>query len=209
MNDTKLKPKTGIVIIFALFLSLLVFQYLSYRTRQAPTISPVAALALPTPTSTVLSLPVSVDSPDGTRTLTMKYQGNGSTVTYSFFATQKSANQEELIAVKIVPALHTFSIPDNAWSPDNQYAFIKERTATESSYFVLPASDSPPQNDLQNTDVQALFLQKYPQFILTDITGWAAPNLLIVNTSTVTGERGPSFWFDITSQTFIQLSALF
>ena len=209
MNDIKLKPKTGIVIIFALFLSLLVFQYLSYKARQEPTISSVAALSIPTPTPTVLSLPVSVDSPDGTRTLTMKYQEKNTTTTYSFYASEKPDNQEKLIATKIVPSQHTFSIPDNTWSPDNKYAFIRERTGTESHYFVLPASDSLPQNDLQNTDVQALFSQKYPQFILTDITGWAAPNLLIVNTTTDSGERGPSFWFNIASQTFIQLGALF
>lgn len=209
MNDLKLKLQTVIVIISAVFLSILSYQYLTDRTRQESAAWRVAALSVPTPTPTVVFLPVSVDSPDGTRTLTMRYQGNNATATYSFFASEKPANQEKLIATKIVPALHKFSLPDNAWSPDNKYAFIRERTATQSSYFVLPASDSPPEDNLENTDVYELFLQNYPQYILADITGWAAPDLLIINTTAAGAERGPSFWFDIATQTFIQLGALF
>ena len=209
MNIAKRKSGIIVVIISAVTLSILVYQYFVYRTRQEPTISPVTALSIPTPTPTVIFLPVSVDSPDGTRTLTMKYQENNTTATYSFFASEKPENLEKLIATKTVPALYTFSIPDNTWSPDNKYAFVTESTPTKKSYFIFPASESLPENNLQNTDVHALFSQKYPQYILTDITGWVAPNLLIMNTTADGGERGPSFWFDITTQVFIQLGTLF
>ncbi|OGK11473.1 hypothetical protein A2954_06385 [Candidatus Roizmanbacteria bacterium RIFCSPLOWO2_01_FULL_37_12] len=84
-----------------------------------------------------------------------------------------------------------------------------ESTPEKKSYFVLPASDSLPDSDLENIDVNDLFSQNYPQYALTEITGWAAPNLLILNTTAEGGERGPSFWFDISAQTFIQLGTLF
>lgn len=209
MNDVKLKPQTVIFIILAIFLSIVSYKYLTDKSSKESAALRVTALSIPTPISTVIFVPVRVESPDGTRTLTMKKQKNNTTATYSFFASKKPGNQEKLIAAKIVSSSHSFSIPDNTWSPDNKYAFVMERTPSQKSYFVLPASDSLPQSDLQNTDVYVLFSQKYSQYILTDITGWAAPNLLIMNTNNETGERGPSFWFDITTQSFIQLSSNF
>jgi hypothetical protein len=52
-------------------------------------------------------------------------------------------------------------------------------------------------------EISELFYAKYSEYKITDITGWAAPNLLIVNTDDVNSEEGPSFWFDVSSKTFI------
>ena len=208
MKKTKRKLDV-IVVILAVFLSTLAFRYLANRTRQKSAVLPVAAQFIPTPTPTVIFLPVRVDSPDGTRTLTMKFQENIKTTTYSFFASEKPDNQAKLITTKIATPQDSFSIPDNTWSPDNKYVFVTKRTPTEKNYFVFPASDTVQDNNLENTEVNALFSQNYPQYNLTEITGWAAPNLLIMNTTADGGERGPSFWFDISSQTFIQLGTLF
>jgi len=56
--------------------------------------------------------------------------------------------------------------------------------------------------------IKNLFLSKYPEFKIEDITGWAAVNLLLVNVKSQTGEK-ISFWFDVTSQTFIRLGTYF
>lgn len=209
MNGSKLKLTTLIFIMLAVFLSFLSYRYLTNRVRRESAILNVAALSVATPTPAEIFLPVSVDSPDGSRTLVMKLQKNNTVAAYSFFASEKSRDREKLIAAKTVSPSRSFSIPDNTWSPDNKYAFIKESSPVTDSYFVLPASDSLPQTDLLNTDIQALFSQKYPQYNLTEITGWADPYLLILNTTGAGGERGPSFWFDITSLTFIQLDTRF
>lgn len=166
----------------------------------------VSALSLPTPTPTLPFEPIRVDSPDGTKTLTMEYrQGN----TYSFTVSDNVENQQQLVATKTISSTETFTVPDNSWSPDNKYVFVKENIATQSSYFVFASSDTLPYQDLQNVDIKALFAERYPDYILSKITGWAAPYLLILNTETQEGERGPSFWFDISTKSFIRLATRF
>ena len=73
----------------------------------------------------------------------------------------------------------------------------------------MMASGNPIKTDLQNTEVFALFSAKYPDLKVTDVTGWASNNLLVINTDKVSGEVGPSFWFELPSQGFIQLSERF
>lgn len=155
-------------------------------TKQTETVklpTSVAAENLPDPTSQV--------SPDGSHTLTLKSSTSGAQTTYSFYTADK------LLLSTTIPTESYFSIPFNTFSPDNKYVFVKEVTPTKTNYHVLPG----------NINVTTLFAEKYPAYTLQEITGWAAPNLLIVNAST--GTSNISLWFDLTTTSFITLSNRF
>jgi hypothetical protein len=166
-----------------------------YLLRAAPILY---STPIPIPTvASVLNESTTVYSPDGTSKLVMKKQISDSLVDYSFFTSQ-------LIFQKTESRSQSLSIPYNTWSPDNKYVFLKEATLSFSNYFVFSADGSS-----QSVDVKSLFNQKVPDYVMTEVTGWAAPYLLIVNTKTKQGEQGPSFWLDISTQSFIQLSTHF
>ena len=100
-------------------------------------------------------------------------------------------------------------IPYNTWSPDNKYLFLKEITPTTNNYYVLTASGAPLKEGVKYVNIQELFSQKQPDYSITDVTGWADPNLIVVNTKSNKEGRLVSFWFEVSSQVFIQLSTYF
>lgn len=150
-----------------------------------------------------------MNSPDGTKTLTMKKQQIKDIIKYSIYTSDKSGTNEKLIFEKEEHVFQNFTIPYNTWSPDNVYFFLKEITPTVSNYYVFYASSDSFPDNVQYVNIQDLFKQKLPELILTDVTGWAAPNLLIANTNTYQGKLAFSFWFDVPSQSFIQLGTRF
>ena len=169
---------------------------------------PVFPTAEPTPTPPSPLETIDFDSPDGTKILTMKKQKTANSVVYSFSTSVKSDASQKLIFSKKEPLSQELSIPFNTWSPDNTYFFLKETTPALNHYYVFKSTESLMSVD-QAIDIQALFLQKLPQYTLDDVTGWADPNLLVVNTKNAQAETGPSFWFEVSSKSFIQLSTHF
>lgn len=145
---------------------------------------------LPTKPLVKTSSPTIVDSPDGKAKLTMKKIASNNLVNYTF-------NTDKSIFTKTLASSNTLSIPFNTWSPDNKYVFLKENLGKEINYYVLSAAGK------ELTNISSLFRQKYPDYKLVEITGWAAPSLLILNT------LGPSLWFDVTNQAFTLLSIKF
>lgn len=137
---------------------------------------------------------ISVGSPDGKFNLTMKEKKGQESTTYTF-------NSEKINFAKTVPTGVTMSIPFNTFSPDNKYVFLKENGLGTTSYTVIAPSGI--------IDVSSLFEAKYEDFVITDATGWAGPTLLVINTDKEEGGKGPSFWFDVASRSFIQLSNRF
>jgi hypothetical protein len=157
----------------------------------APTINSVSASQL-----------TEVDSPDGKQTLIMKEHWNGNSgTTYALFISSKTEPGEKQIFSKTVGPSEKLLIPYNTWSPDYKYVFLKEDGVHGSSYSVI--------RDFQEVNINQLFAKKYNQYKITDVTGWAAPTLVIINTNKVDGTVGPSFWFDVSSDSFIQLSTRF
>lgn len=146
---------------------------------------------------------MSVDSPDGKLTLIMKRTNKDNGVLYSFTVSGKT------IFEKTVESSISFSMPPNAWSPDNKYVFLKETGVASSNFFVLSATkDASEQND-QTANITQLFLTKYPDLTIKDVTGWGGMNLVVVNSNKSDGVRGSSFWFEAPSHSLIQLSTRF
>lgn len=167
--------------------------------------APVPPVVSPTPSLQIIS----VDSPDSSKSLILKKQAiSQKTTRYSFSILTKSTNSDQFLFMRDVVPGQSYVLPANAWSPDNSYVFIKETTPHITNYYVLSVNDNSLAMGENKVNIQELFIQKYPNYIITDVTGWAAPNLIIVNTTTNTGAF-LSFWFDIPSKSFIPLATQF
>jgi hypothetical protein len=142
-----------------------------------------------------------VNSPDGKLTLTMKKEKNQNGIVYTFITTDTVSGIQKNIFTKTVSPGDVISIPANTFSPDDKYIFLKEENLGQSDYFaVTPAG---------TLDISGSFSLKYPKYKITDVTGWGGMTLIVVNTNKEDGSLGPSFWFDISGKSFIQLSTRF
>lgn len=147
---------------------------------------------------------VSQISPDGNQNLVMKVvSGKNNTKTYSVYVTNS------LIFTKTLTDPANIALPFNTWSTDDKYVFLKETVGNQINYYVMYANGTSTADGSAYLNVSDLFAAKEPNYQLTDITGWASGTLLILNTNTAGGDKGPSFWFDITSKSFIVLSTRF
>src|SRR5258708_6331922 len=79
---------------------------------------------------------VSVMSPNGKTSLTMKTITNKNSIIYSF-------NTDSLVYTKTTTTSDNFSIPFNTWSPDNKYIFLKETDGQIYSFLALNSSGVP------------------------------------------------------------------
>lgn len=149
--------------------------------------APTFSVPIITPSPSPSSRPVTVDSPDGKFALIAEEK------TVAVF--DRTKNIKKIIG-------DSYFVPFNAFSPDNKYIFLKE---LESGDFVaLPLSD------IQKTaNISSLFTQKYPDFKITDVTGWGGVGLIVINTDKAEGGIGPSFWYEAFSGNFIRLSTRF
>ncbi len=149
-------------------------------------------------------LETSVISPDGKMSLNLKKEEVESGIKYTFFVKEMTSGIETEVFYKTVPTGENISIPANTFSPDNKYVFLKEEGVVQANYFVLSVDQSPNSLKILNPlNFSDLFNQKYDNYKITDVTGWGGINLIVVNTN------GPSFWFEVPSKAFIQLSNRF
>lgn len=148
-----------------------------------------------------------VSSPDGLKTLTMKEEKSTDGTMYTFTISDENGSGD-LIFSKTLSDGSSLSIPYNTFSPDDKYIFIKEDDNGMASYIVMTTSGVAIGNN-QTLEIVGLFNQKEPNYKVTDVTGWAAPTLIIVNSDKKDGGVGPSFWFEVLDQSFISLSRRF
>lgn len=211
MSFFKREIKTLFFIILATGLSLLVMmkrdQLLTkkvFSSTLSPIVSPIPTAAYAGLTETTINY-----SPDGTKILTMKKTHAQESTEYKFLISDKPGDSGQIIFEKKENTGYEISIPYNAWSPDNTYIFLKETNPVVNNYFLISTSGQTFSDGSKYVNIHDLFVQKLSQYELTDITGWAAPELLIVNTKTAAGEQKYSFWFDTVNLSFIQLSTYF
>lgn len=153
-------------------------------------------------------LGTTVTSPDGKWAVTMKEEKGKETVSYRFFVTGPDVSNKELFA-KALPVGSSMSIPANTFSPDDKYLFLKETGLGETSYLVFKTSGDVMSADEQNVDFAPLFTAKHENYKITEATGWGGMNLIVFNTDKASGGVGPSFWYEVPSGAFIQLSNRF
>lgn len=147
-----------------------------------------------------------IHSSDGTMKLVTKTTKNAnSSSMYSFTVSAIDGSDPHMIYATSASPSATLAIPYNSWSPDNKIVFIEKKSTDGDTYLVLLASGENFANGDKAIDVLALFKEKQPSLRLKEITGWDGIGLLHVTTLTEQGTKGPSFWFDIASRSFLQL----
>lgn len=142
-------------------------------------------------------------SPDGEMELTINTEPMGADLNWNLNI------NDERVANMALPVGWVVTLPYNSFSPDNKYFFVKEYMGSEYFYKVFYTKGGSINADGSELEITAPFNSRFPEFAITDITGWASPTLLLVNTNKTDGEEGPTFWFDITSKKFIRLSRRF
>lgn len=170
----------------------------------------VPTISITTPTSAPYPMQTSsMGSPDGSMNLTMNSQRGKGTTKYTFF-TSSPEGLDKVIFSKELAGAESLSIPYNTWSPDNRYIFLHESTSSSlHNYYVLNASGIPIKDEVKYVNIQELFSAKQPDYTIVEVTGWADPNLIIVNAKSNKENRVVSFWFEVSSQSFIALSTYF
>jgi hypothetical protein len=175
-----------------------------FKYKLFPVALPSIIAPAPTPAPEAPSLirqTTSIDSPDTLKSLVMEKVTNLGKNNYSLYALNKENNYKTFIFTKETNETYDILLPFNTWSPDNRYVLTKEPHKTFTVWDT--------KGEKQAANVSELFNEKYNNLTLSDITGWAAPDLLIVNTKTEDGKIGPSLWFEIASKNFIKLSTRF
>jgi len=165
---------------------------------------PVIVSPLPTeiPEGPVQSI---MNSPEGKKTLILEKLGN----IYTLFISSNPDGQKEQLFKTEEPISQTLGVPFNTWSPNNVYVFLQERTPLMDDYLVFQSSGAQFPNNVYYLSIQELFKKKVKNYVIEEVTGWADSTLLIVNTKAIEGEVKVSFWFDVPSQSFIQLGTYF
>ncbi len=160
----------------------------------------------------VQSIPPNIEtssqiSPDGTKLLSMQITLNANkTKTIEFTTTDEDNSNRKKIYTAFAKENETYTLPFNAWSPDNKYVFIF-KNGQEALVFM--ADGEPILEDKLYLDIPKIFAEKIKEYFYKETTGWASNNLLIVNTVKQDSSKGPSFWFEVPSKAIIQLSSQF
>lgn len=141
-----------------------------------------------------------VRSLEGTMKLLMTSKENpDKTLTY-FFTVSDPSGKTTPIFSKTATSGEAMALSHNSWSPNNKYLFIEDRFSTFTDYLVFKVNGEPFTNGEKYLNATNLFKEKVKNYNLKAITGWDDPVLVHVQTV-----KGPPFWFDLTTQSFIQL----
>lgn len=199
--------KALIFLVFIIAAVLLLLNYTNLGSWISKNIlvknsKPILILPKPTPTTQNTD----VHSPDGTMKVILRAKEENSMMTYSFFVDDILGKNEKFIFTKNVNPNIKMAVPLNSWSPDNKYLFLIENKNGTINALIFKASTESFANNQQYLDIESLFAQHKNKHYVTDVTGWASPTLLYVTTASLEdNKKGPTFWFDMDSKTFIQL----
>ena len=203
-----MNKKALLVLVLIIFTLLSVsagfFLGKSYPTEITPTDSPPPP---PPPPPQVTSQ----SSSDGTRQLIMTATLNSDgTHTYTFSTTDDSHQDKQFVFTKTLDQTRTMAIPFNSWSPDNKYFFILEQTAgKDTATLVFPSSGVPFSTGEKYLDASDIFTKKGTGHRFDQATGWASNSLILINTTSDSGTKGPSYWLELPSLAVIRLSTTF
>lgn len=190
--------------VFAVFFILSYFYISSPQQKKAE-----EQIVSSTPTPTAMPPKISeVHSEDGTKKVTMQADRgvNGLTI-YSFYVSDVDGSNKQFLFTKSLGSSDSLWSSQNSWSPNNKLLFISQNLNGQAGALVFNADGKNFANGSSFLDVGALFLEKVTDYKLSDVTGWDSSTLLHVFTMKDSSTRGPSFWFDTDSASFIQLAS--
>lgn len=192
-----------IILIILAGLSLIPILQNAKKTVPPAELPPVRSNPIrPTPKTTDKG----VHTVDGTRELIIERESaSGNSAMYSVFVADVDGSNKKLIFTKTVAAGITITIPPNSWSPDNKYVFLEENATDGIHALVLKADGTAWNGGVQYLDAKVMFEEKVKRVTYDRATGWASPTLIIITTKNPDNTKGPSFWFEIGSNAFLQL----
>jgi hypothetical protein len=202
------KRLSKIIIIVVVVLAVLVVAMLVAMNQQ-PQVYVGNIVERPKPVLAEEPIESEVVAPDGKFTAILTHLKNGDTINYKFIITNTKDGSQKEIFKRTTPVTSEMSLPDNTFSSDNKYVFLKLTDGGKDQYIVMRTDGEELLKDTQTLELVGMFYEKYSDFVVTDVTGWAGPTLLVVNSDKAEGGIGPSFWFDLSSRTFIKLSTRF
>lgn len=190
----KTKSYLGFIVMFCTIIGLGLFLVLINLNK-----SVVLSVEPPITSQPVLEpVKLSQVSPDGTHTVSL------STISG---ITEILVNDEVVIRRPVESGLDLL-IPFNTWSPDDKYFFLHEKRLDSDEYLVMMKNGKYFADESPSLKVKELFAIVHPETTIVDVTGWAAPTLLIINAKN-SSETNMSYWFDVTTHKFIRLSNYF
>lgn len=199
------KPKfIFLILILVVIASFFFASRLSNSKNKISNISSASNIQL-FPTKVPLESTSEVHSPDGKmKVVAGKVNKTGGNLyTYTFTVSDLNGNSPKVIFTTTLSDSQKMQVPENSFSPDNKYLFLKEDDGASLSFLVFKASGEKFAKGEDYIDVVPLFTGK-KDLKITDITGWDADTLLHIFTASDKG-RGPSYWFDLDSRSFLEL----
>ncbi len=203
MLEQKLLSMKTKIIISIIAITVILLAVFQFNNKKSQTVITSAAPPIVTPIQVETS--DAMDSPDGSKTLMLEKKGQFQTVATS----SKTDGKKIQVYKEETLGSNRFKIPYNSWSPDNVYFFLVEKNPTYNNYFVFQSEGGLFPSNLPYTSIRELFNSKLPDYTIEDVTGWGGINLIIVNAKKISDDQKVSFWFDVPSQTFIQLGTYF
>jgi hypothetical protein len=196
--------KTLIFLISTLVVTGFVY---AYGVSQKPDIPAYISLAS-VPATPLPETEVIIPSPDGKNTLTVKEKQVEGGVVKTFSITDVADGSSHEIFSKTVDAETSLTVPQNTFSPDNKYIFLKEENDIQVRFFSLPTNPNL-EKENKETYFTDFFQEQYPEFKIQDVTGWGGMTLIVINTKLSEDSKITSFWYDVASGSFIRLSSRF
>lgn len=194
--------KTSLWLVIGLAL---VGGFVFLRPKTKPVEVPIQVMAEPIPSPEPV---LTASSADGEVELKMTQAKKDEAITWTLRTIIKK-DVKRRIFWKTTPQDTKLSIPFNSVSPDNKYLFLKQEGPDNSRYFVMNVSGELIALETQTIEFAEEFELDYPDFKITEVTGWGGIDLIVFNTDTTEGATGPSFWFEIPTRSFIRLSNRF
>ncbi len=209
------KSKSKTIVLILLILNVIMGFVTFYNSNEkvdsrvfADVPEEVVSPALPSPTPQSQVESSEMVTPDGKATLTMKRTKQGGVVQY-LVTTSKEDGSIVYILDEKGDSTVEYSIPFNAWSPDNTYLFLEKKSANGVENIVFRADGEQIREGEMSTDVTGVFYEKIEGYAIEKITGWASPTLLIANTVSQDRDEKASFWIEIPSKAVIRLGTYF
>ncbi len=175
----------------------------------APTVMDVLKPAKVTTKPTIVFTPAisttSQTSPDGTRKVTIDTVGtkDGNT-TY-----EVQIDDGPIVYSRTLPTGDSLIVPYNTWSPGDNYFFIQENSTDGTQVMVFNGSGKPLSNGNEFLDLTGVFAKDVSAAAFGSATGWAADNLIIIESKNADGTNGTSYWFGVPDQGVIPLATQF
>src|SRR5581483_9774178 len=105
-----------------------------------------------------------------------------------------------------LPTGDSLIVPYNTWSPGNNYFFIQENSNDGTQVMVFNGSGKPFTNGSEFLDLTGVFAKDVSTSAFGSATGWAADNLIIIESKNTTGANGTSYWFGVPDEGVIPLA---